>query len=276
MRGDDSLREPHGRGEAELARRRRGVEHAALRVSCPRVAEGGRRDDADGAFAEPVQVGDRRLDARADVEHATRAADRGEQRAHDVVDVDEVARDRPVAVDRRRLACGEPLEEDRDHAALERRRLARAVDVREPQRDVARAEDPVPAFDVHLGRPFREPVRRHGSQGGALACRRLDLAVDRPARRCEHEVRAGRARRLEHVHGSDDVDVGVERGLLHRRGDVGLGGQVEHEVGVRLEGLADVVLEKRRRRVDKLAAAGAEVVEHDHVVAPRDERVDEM
>ena len=88
------------------------------------------------------------------------------RRAHDVVDVDEVARDRPVAVDRRRLACGEPLEEDRDHAALERRRLARAVDVREPQRDVARAEDPVPAFDVHLGRPFREPVRRHRSQGG--------------------------------------------------------------------------------------------------------------
>ena len=78
------------------------------------------------------------------------------------------------------------------------------------------------------------------------------------------------ARRLEHVHGADDVHLRVERRPLHRRADVRLRGEVEDELGVGLERLADVVLDERRRRVDVVAATGREVVEHDDVVAARE------
>ena len=51
---------------------------------------------------------------------------------------------------------------------------------------------------------------------------------------------------------------------------------MEHRVRLHLERLADVVLDELRLRVDVLAAAGGQVVDDGHVVAARDERVDEM
>ena len=51
---------------------------------------------------------------------------------------------------------------------------------------------------------------------------------------------------------------------------------MEDDVRVGVERLADVVLDERRRRVDVLAPARAEVVDHDDVVATGEERVDEV
>ena len=78
----------------------------------------------------------------------------------DVADVDEVARLLAVAEDGVASPRRQPLEEDRDDAALERGRLARPVDVGEAQDDVARAVDAVPAGEVLLGAELRDPVRR--------------------------------------------------------------------------------------------------------------------
>ena len=89
-------------------------------------------------------------------------------------------------------------------------------------------------------------------------------------------MRAGGAGGLERVHRADHVHLGVECRPLHRRADVGLRGEVEDDVGVRLERRADVVLQQRGGGVDVLAATRAEVVEHDHLVPARDQGVDEV
>ena len=138
-------------------------------LRCASPGRGGpkrrRRVDTHCLLAEGMKLGDGRLGPGADVEDVAAAAAGEEERPDDVVDVDEVARDGPVAEDRRRLARREALEEDRDHTALERRRLPRPVHVGEAQHDVAGAEDPVPAVDVDLGRPFRESIGRDRQEG---------------------------------------------------------------------------------------------------------------
>ena len=89
-------------------------------------------------------------------------------------------------------------------------------------------------------------------------------------------MRSSPARGLEHVHRADDVDLRVERGLLHRRPDVRLRGEVEDDLGVGLEGLPNIVLEERGSPVDVVAAPRREVVEHDDLVAARQQRVHEV
>ena len=51
---------------------------------------------------------------------------------------------------------------------------------------------------------------------------------------------------------------------------------MEHDLGADLERLAHIVRPELRRRVDIVAATRAEVVEDDDLVAPCDERVDEV
>ena len=68
--------------------------------------------------------------------------ERGDDRAHDVADVDEVARLLAVAEDRQRPAGLRAIREDRDHAGVRARRiLARAVDVEEAERRRRHAVD---------------------------------------------------------------------------------------------------------------------------------------
>ena len=104
----------------------------------------------------------------------------------------------------RLVAARHALEEDRDDAALEARVLARAVDVREAERDVRRAVDPVPAGEVLLAALLGDPVRRQRQERRLLVGGPGALAVARAARRGEDHLRA--AGGLEHVHRADDVD----------------------------------------------------------------------
>ena len=84
-------------------------------------------------------------------------------------------------------------------------------------------------------------------------------------------------RRGEHVGGPDDVDRGVVAGLLHRRLHVGLRGEVEDDVGLDDERLADVVLDEvRGQRSRSSRLPGGEVVDDRHVVAARHQGVDEV
>src|SRR5207253_913110 len=121
---------------AELARRQRRVGDAAPDVARPRLRVLRLAVDADHAPAGRKQFVDRRLDPGADVVDAAGVLGRSQHSANHVADVDEVARLLAVPEDRRLLAGREPLEEDRDHAALEARLLPRPVDVCEPERDV--------------------------------------------------------------------------------------------------------------------------------------------
>src|SRR5881398_2090924 len=92
----------------------------------------------------------------------------------------------PTAIRSRKIAI----------TALERGLLPRPVDVRESQRDVAGAEEPVPTGDVPLGCELRDPIRRDRPQRGLLDRRPVALSVDRTAGRAEDDVRAARPRRL--------------------------------------------------------------------------------
>jgi hypothetical protein len=78
--------------------------------------------EAGGLRAQPMQLEDARLRPTAHVEDAAGASrPYGEQRLDDVTDVDEVACLVPVAEDLALPAAAQPVEEDRDDAALERR-----------------------------------------------------------------------------------------------------------------------------------------------------------
>ena len=124
LRAASRARARSGGRRARSAARRRAAPARVLRL---RVAAG-------DPGARGVQVGDGLSRPVPTLYGPPAAADGREQRADDVVDVDEVACLRSVAEDHRVLAARDALEEDRDHAALEPGVLARAVDVREPER----------------------------------------------------------------------------------------------------------------------------------------------
>src|SRR5690242_9862132 len=85
--GERALRPP-----AELARRERRIEDAALQLSEPRGCERRLPVDAARRADRVEQSDDRRLDACADVEDAAVAFEREEHRARYVADVDVIAR----------------------------------------------------------------------------------------------------------------------------------------------------------------------------------------
>ena len=70
----------------------------------------------------------------------------------------------------------------------------------------------------------------------------------------------------------------ASRGRLAHRGlDVGLRGEMEDDVdAAEVDAVADVALDERRRGVDELALPEREVVDDEHLVAARDEGVDEV
>ena len=121
------------------------------------------------------------LPAGADVERAARLRLRGLQVGlHDVADVHVVARLEAVAEHRRAPALEQLAAEDRDHAGLAERVLARAVDVAVAQRDGRDAVQAAEQLAVALGRELRLPVGGLGRDRVVLG-RREDapLAVDR-------------------------------------------------------------------------------------------------
>jgi dTMP kinase len=139
---------------------------------------------------------------------------------------------------------------------------------------VARAEDAVPAREVLLATLLRDPVRRERLERRLLGGGHGALAVAGAAGRREDHLRLAGGR--QHVRGADDVHRGVVARILHRGLHVGLRSQVEEDVRVDRERLADVVLEQRRRRIHELALPGREVVDDGHLVAAREERIDEI
>ena len=90
--------------------------------------------------------------------------------------------------------------------------------------------EPVPGGEILLPGELRSAIRRERLQIVVLAGGPLALAVDRASARGEDDASPGRARRLEHPHRPDDVDVGVEGGPLDRRPDVGLRREVEDDL----------------------------------------------
>jgi hypothetical protein len=179
-----------------------------------------------------------------------------------------------VAEDHRVFAARHSLEEDRDDAALEPCVLALPVDVGEAERHMTRAVDAVPACEVLLAALLRDPVGRQGQERRLLGCTLRALAVAGAARRREDDLCSSGCD--EHVRGADHVDGGVVAGIFHRGLHVGLCREMEDDVRIDREGLADVVLEQRRPRVQVLPLAGGEVVDDGHLVAAGEERVDEI
>src|SRR3954471_21080313 len=126
-----ALFEGRERLPAEVDRSAAGIEGAALDLA-------GARWGVLRGLLEPRELGHHveellhaRLDTRADVQHESAAlVDRTHERVDDIVDIDVVARLRAVTEDQRTLAVEQPAREDRDHARLAVRILARAVHVR--------------------------------------------------------------------------------------------------------------------------------------------------
>ena len=92
-----------------------------------------------------------------------------------------------------------------------------------------------------------------------------------------------RPRCLEHSDCPEDVDVTVENGLLNRPAHVDLSCEMETDVRLyfpkRLPehaGVTDVPDDQPGAVVQALPLAGGEAVHHDHVVATRDESIDEV
>ena len=119
-----------------------------------------------------------------------------------------------------------------------------AEDVREAERDVARAVDPVPAGEVLLAALLRDAVRRERQEREALVDRARALAVAGAAGRREDHLRAGRCGLRATLTVPTTFTSASNAGALHRRLDVRLGGEMEDDVGLDLERLADVVLEQ--------------------------------
>src|SRR5204862_1667417 len=278
----EPLVEPALRLPAELARRERRVEDAAPELAGPRIGELRVALDPGRPLDVLVELEDRHLLPRADVEDAAVVPRRGERRRDDVADEDVVARLPPVAVDTRRLSVAQRVHEDRDDAGLAVRVLPRPVDVPVAQRDVRAAVEAVVCGDVLLRAELRDAVRRHRLARVVLRGRAVALAVDRAARRAEDELAAVLARRLEHPDRADDVDGCIEIGPLDRHAHVDLRAEVEAHVGPHLReqrsgsgaDVAHVQLCVAPRQV--LALAARQVVEHVDLVAAREEGVDDV
>jgi hypothetical protein len=138
---------------------------------------------------------------------------------------------------------------------------------------VPRLVEPVVHGQVLLAGELRSSVRGERLALLVLACRFLALAVDRPAGRAEHHLRAEFASSFEHPHRAEDVDVGVVVGARDRDPYVLLRGEMEADLRLGLREdrrrVSDVPLHESSPRGHVLAPAVREVVEDRHLVAAR-------
>ncbi len=228
-----------------------------------------------------VELDHRGLVPGADVEHAAVLSCRGQRRARHVAGIDVVARLPAVAEDAWRPALGQRAEEDRDHARLAVRVLPRPVDVAVTQRDVPRPVEPVVRRQVLLAGELRDAVGRERPALGLFGRRPVALTVDRAARRAEDDLRLVRPRGLEHLERAEHVHGGVVLRPLDRHAHVDLGGEVETDLRPRLfedlgEPCAHVALDELRALGHVLALPVREVVHDRHVVAARQQRLDDV
>ena len=240
---------------------------AARRAVLDRHARAGRGEH------EPRELADRRLPPGGEVHGApgVRRVERGQDPGADVVDVEEVARRAPVAVEHERLAAQRAGDEPRHGTALVRR--ARAVDVREAQRDrrqpVGAAEGVAVALAGQLARAVRADRPRHAR----LVDGRRRVADQRSAGRREDEAAgAGVLRALQHGQGPARVDVEVRGGVGDRLDHVAGRGEVDHRVGAgRSPGdgvrIADVARDQLGAVRQRVGRAVRQVVEHPHIGA---------
>ncbi len=226
-----------------------------------------------------MQLTVRRFDAGADVEPlpAAGVAGRPDERVHDVVDEDIVAGVAAVPEDLGGLTREQRLGEDRHHAGLAVRILARAIHIRRGDVRAVQAVQVAEGVQVDLARHLARGIRRRGVGRHRLGSRVPRRgAVDGSARGGVHDLADMRpAGRLGQAHRADDVDRGVELRVGHRVPHVDLGGQVEHHLRAVLveDGLQvgrhDVGLDEDVRRIVGQVlqvgrAAGGEVVQPHH------------
>ena len=277
-RAGQPLLQRDGRLPAESAARAGDVEDAAREVP-------GRSGRIDRRDAHPRDVTERATEgvdrgpaAGADVEDRRLAAGDGarlggEIGAHDVIDVDEVADLSAGAEDRRRQAGQDPLDEDRHHARLVARVLARPVHVGVAQDDALEAAGRRVVREVVLDGQHRHRIGGAGPAAARLVGRSPGLVVEGGAGGGEHDpahpVAPGR---VHHVEGAEHGDLGVTDRVVDRAVPVEAGGLVTDDL--RSLGGEDVVqlaaahvdtvrahARRRRRR-----RAGADVVHDRHLV----------
>jgi hypothetical protein len=178
----------------------------------------------------------------------------------------------------------ELAEEDRHHAGLAVRVLARPVDVAVAQHHVVGAVQAVVEADVLLGAVLGDAVGRHGGHRRVLGRGDpLRLAVEGAAGGGEDDARAHGPRRLEHLDGAAHVHVGVEPRVVDGHAHVGLRGQVQRRLRAEVAeqrahavAVADVGLLEARLGGHALALAGGEVVDHADIVPAREQRVGDV
>src|SRR3954468_4859549 len=190
-RAREAVAQVHLRLPAELFPRARGVDRDALHLTRTLGRELRLERLVAADLAQDVdELEHARLAAGADVVGTGRVGlGCREVRGDDVADPVVVARLLAVAEDGRPRALEQLAAEDRDHARLAERVLARAVDVAVAQRHRRESVQPPEQGAVVLGAELRVAVRRHRRDRMVLRRRQyLPLAVDRPAGRRVHEA----------------------------------------------------------------------------------------
>src|SRR5262249_1171617 len=212
------------------------------------------------------------------------ALERPQAHAGHVADVDVVAGLLAVAVHGHGLAAQHPAAEDRHHAGLAMRVLPWTVDVGIAEGDEGHAVLGLVEVTVELARAFAHAIG--ADRPRRVRLRRgegLLLTVRGPARRHEeHLADPGVPRRFEQRDGAEDVRAGVEGRVGDGAAHVHLRGVVVQDVRMlgadqfgRLR-VEDVELVEARLRVQVLTLAGAQVVDHEHLVAGRQVGVDHV
>ncbi len=217
------------------------LESRQLRCSSPgrRSANCGSTSDAGGRLEHVPQREHVGLHAGGHVERAALAVG-GDQRATDIPDVHIVARRLAMPEHLRCLARMQVVGEDRDHAGLAVRALARAVDIAQPTHRVGHAGRQRPSVDVGLGRPLRRAVGGQGRGDALLGGRQGRLvAVERPTGRGERHGCAEPAGGVHHVERALHVDGAVAAWIGNRCRHRGLRGEVVD--GARLHLLEDAL-----------------------------------
>jgi len=171
--------------------------------------------------------------------------------------------------------------EDRHHARLAVRVLARPVHVTQATDHVGDALGLRPGLYVRLRRQLGRAIGRQGFGEVVLGRRpRRLVSVQRAACRREHDRRTAARGSLEHVQRALDVDVAVANRVLHRGHHAGLRCQVEDRLrrdlcDDRVQGgpVDDVQLAQVRLGGHATRVAGGQIVDDRHVAALRQQRV---
>src|SRR3989442_3243733 len=272
---------PRAGAQEALARRFARIDATPQHLGRPwrRGRDAGRSAQQRGQLAQEVVHA--RRDAGPDVVDAgPPPAERGDDRLDDIADVDVITLVPAVAVHGDRLPPLPRVDEDRDDAALEIAALPRPVEVREAQRDGGQAR----SSDDPLGLRLETPVVGLRIDGRRLVSAYRRLAVDRAPGGDVHEDRRVRlARQLDDVLGPPHDDVAVELLLLHRLHDLCLRRAVHdaadalaRERALERGAVGDVGDAELGPPVEVGAIARGKIVDHEDLIAAREERVDDV